>query len=81
MQIIKKIFSVQCDDLVNQNMSITGEVPSVQYLLGLDRRGTYVVRESVEKVNKNSYEVKSGVLFQSINQVFLELCQADFFRH
>ena len=26
------------------------ETPEVQYLLGLDRRGTYVVSESVEKV-------------------------------
>ena len=34
----------------SNNVSEENNLPIVQYLLGLDRRGTYVVRESVEKV-------------------------------
>ena len=35
----------------SNNVSVAEDnLPIVQYLLGLDRRGTYVVRESVEKV-------------------------------
>ena len=34
----------------SNNVSEEDNLPIVQYLLGLDRRGTYVVRESVEKV-------------------------------
>ena len=34
----------------SNNASVEDNLPVLQYLLGLDRRGTYVVRESVEKV-------------------------------
>ena len=37
----------------SDNVSLTDDLPTVSYLLGLDRRGTYVVRESVEKVLLN----------------------------
>ena len=37
----------------SDNVSLTDDLPTVSYLLGLDRRGTYVVRESVEKVILN----------------------------
>merc|ERR1719461_2776642 len=33
----------------SNNVSEEENLPILQYLLGLDRRGTYVVRESVEK--------------------------------
>ena len=51
------MFLVECDDQVNISMSQSYEIPTVQYLLGLDRRGTYVVRESVEKVWRLSIEI------------------------
>ena len=51
------VFIVECDDRVNISMTQSYEIPTVQYLLGLDRRGTYVVRESVEKVWRLSIEI------------------------
>ena len=64
---------MQCADLLdhthhNQTGAGQGaelETPEVQYLLGLDRRGTYVVSESVEKVG-SGYTSESCIhLFRS----------------
>ena len=68
----KSNFSVQCDNIVvmdeDENSS---SVPSVQYLLGLDRRGTYVVRESVEKVENNCICIKVLLFLNNPDIYFL----------
>merc|ERR1719410_349178 len=43
------IVLMSCVEVQSNNVSVSDNLPIVQYLLGLDRRGTYVVRESVEK--------------------------------
>merc|ERR1719410_913317 len=43
------IVLMSCVEVQSDNVSLTDDLPTVSYLLGLDRRGTYVVRESVEK--------------------------------
>ena len=66
--------SVQCADLLDHThhnqtgagqgagqgaeMEAEVETPEVQHLLGLDRRGTYVVSESVEKVGSSTGQLE-----------------------
>ena len=65
---------MQCADLLDhthQNQTGAGqgagqgvevETPEVQHLLGLDRRGTYVVSESVEKVGSSAGHTSESYL-------------------